>query len=292
MTLWIVTLGMVAASPPGAGAGHVSNPIYRELLQKGWNVGPTVIDFPNPLLDDDPTPDEERAALESIAGSERAVREFCRDSVTAPFVLKSRDVKLDGADNVRRADLWFVVRAPLSQMDPKTLGGGAEESEVEAGNMRVKTRRLGAGELEGRGISAPTDDEWYVRSDARLLDRIAVSSTARIKATRDESSWVVASRTEPIFDDDPTLPNRWAAITRRAGREQEGKPRTYAGGASYVKVTELKTVPGALLVEAHFAFAEPGAWFDGAPILRSKLSLIAQDRIRALRRELVRGASR
>jgi hypothetical protein len=41
-----------------------------------------------------------------------------------------------------------------------------------------------------------------------------------------------------------------------------------------------------LLVEAHFAFAEPRAWFDGAPILRSKLSLIAQDQIRRLRREL------
>ena len=41
-----------------------------------------------------------------------------------------------------------------------------------------------------------------------------------------------------------------------------------------------------LFVEAHFVFTEPHDWFEGAPVLRSKISLIAQDRIRKLRREL------
>ena len=36
------------------------------------------------------------------------------------------------------------------------------------------------------------------------------------------------------------------------------------------------------------AFVEPNEWFQGAPILRSKFSVIAQDQIRSLRRELAR----
>ena len=34
------------------------------------------------------------------------------------------------------------------------------------------------------------------------------------------------------------------------------------------------------------AFVEPDGWFQGAPILRSKFSVVAQDQIRSLRRGL------
>ena len=55
-----------------------------------------------------------------------------------------------------------------------------------------------------------------------------------------------------------------------------------------MKMTRLQTAPRAMLVEGHFAFAEPREWFSGAPILRSKISLIAQDRIRQFRRGLAK----
>ncbi len=38
----------------------------------------------------------------------------------------------------------------------------------------------------------------------------------------------------------------------------------------------------------HMAFVEPDGWFQGAPILRSKFSAVAQDQIRSLRRGLAR----
>jgi hypothetical protein len=117
----------------------------------------------------------------------------------------------------------------------------------------------------------------------RLLDRIHVEATDRTIASRTDESWVIAARTDPRFDRDAKAPNRWWPIERG---EKPGAVHPYPGGASYAKVSRLRLVPGALLVEAHFAFAEPRAWFDGAPILRSKISLIAQDQIRRLRREL------
>ena len=64
--------------------------------------------------------------------------------------------------------------------------------------------------------------------------------------------------------------------------------QTVRGRGELLKITRLSAVPGALLVEVHFLFTEPQEWFDGAPILRSKISLVAQDRIRSLRSELAK----
>src|SRR6185437_11102202 len=107
-------------------------------------------------------------------------------------------------------------------------------------------------------------------------------------ATRATGSWVVASATDPRFDKGNDFPNRWHAIKRQGGRDEAGPDETYPGGASYLKVSRLATVPGALLVESRFAFFEPRAWFDGAPVLRSKIAVVAQDRIRGLRRDLAK----
>ena len=57
-------------------------------------------------------------------------------------------------------------------------------------------------------------------------------------------------------------------------------------------MTRWKADPKIAIVEVHFAFAEPRAWFGGAPILRSKIALVAQDQIRRLRRELAERRSR
>jgi hypothetical protein len=97
---------------------------------------------------------------------------------------------------------------------------------------------------------------------------------------------VIASRTETAFGGDGAFPNRWFPIKREGGRETPGKAESYAGGACYVKITRLGSIPGALLAEAHFAFAEPHAWFESAPILKSKIGVVAQDRVRSLRRDL------
>jgi hypothetical protein len=120
----------------------------------------------------------------------------------------------------------------------------------------------------------------------RLLDRIAVEATDRVFATRTADSLLIAARTDSTFDPDGPLSNRWWTLTRKGTEEVKGPLQHYAGGASYVKITRLAAEPGALFVEAHFVYVEPLDWFQGNPILRSKVSLIAQDQIRRLRREL------
>src|SRR5947209_3221181 len=79
-------------------------------------------------------------------------------SVSAPFILKTRDEAAGDRGTVRVVDLWFVVHARLDEIDPKALNGSAAEGKtVEAGNMRFRAVRLPADDLKRLGV-APAGD--------------------------------------------------------------------------------------------------------------------------------------
>lgn len=273
---------VVSAAGPEAQTGPARNALYRVVQQEGVRLGGARFVLPEPRMQDGMTADAERAALRSVAGSDRAAAELARESVSAPIVLKLRDTKAESGV-VRAADLWFVVHAGLDRIDPDRA---TEARTVEAGNMRIVSVPLSERDVARAG-GDPGEGRW-VHMTGRLLDRIHVEATDMTASTRTENSWLIASRTDPRFADDAEHPNRWHTVAREGGRESAGKDRPFPGGVSYVQISRLATVPGALFVEAHFAFFEPDAWFDGAPILRSKIGVVAQDRIRGLRRDLAK----
>lgn len=204
------------------------------------------------------------------------------------------DVQAEGA-TIRVVDLWFVVHADLAGIDPAREAARASDKETEAGNMAFRTRLLRPEELQKAGIAAPPPSKdsgpevWYSHIQGRLLDRIAFDATNRAEATRSDESIVIAARTDPAFDKAGDSPNGWRPLAGgRPNGAAGGKMKPYAGGISYTKISRLAFRPEALLVEMHAAFVEPHEWFQGAPILRSKFSIVAQDQIRRLRRELAR----
>lgn len=274
-------LGQTPAPEPA----HAGNPTFADLIGRGVELGPTTVRFDPPALRDDQDADAQRAALRAVAGSDANAAELLRDSVTAPFVLKVRELVTEGDTLVRAADLWFVVRADFDQLDPDQVRLGAGEP-VEVANMRFTVGEPDQDSLRKAGVEPGGRGTRFVHVDGRLLDRIGVGATDRIVTTRSGGSLVVASRTDPAFGADGPLGNRWWPIVRKSGRDEAGAARPYAGAVGYVKVSRYLPEPGVLVVEAHVAFAEPRAWFDGAPILRSKIGLAAQDQIRRLRREL------
>ncbi|SIN98593.1 hypothetical protein SAMN05444166_1915 [Singulisphaera sp. GP187] len=275
---------------------YASNPVYRALVTDGLEIEGKKFAFPLPLLRDGQSIEAERKTLIGLLESERKVTEFLRDSVSAPFILKLNDEKT-ATSLVRRVDLWFAVHASLDDIDLDALSRNAEAAKpIEVGNMRFESRLLGADELEARGIAIPKADDTsktlFIHQTGRLLDRIHVEGTDMMVASRSPHSWVVAARTDRRFDEDPKAANRWWPIVRRGGQEQAGPAQPFPGGASYVTITRLASAPNVLVAEAHFSFAEPRGWFDGAPILRSKISLIAQDQIRQLRRDIAKRKER
>ena len=109
--------------------------------------------LPPPRLLDASSPDGERAAIRKLAGSDQAVDELLRDSVTAPFIIKVHDIKAASA-TVRQADLWFAVHGDLKDVDPAQEAARTDQKAVEVANMWFQTRLLKADELRAAGDQA------------------------------------------------------------------------------------------------------------------------------------------
>jgi hypothetical protein len=282
-------LGALIVGVPVAHAelGHSENAVYRAVVSEGISVGGKTVKLPKPTFGDGQTDEQQMKILAELAGSERAAEAMVRDSITAPHILRLHDVAAEGA-TIRGGDAWFVIRADLDRIDPAETFRRTSTTPVEAGNMRFEGRILAADDLKSTGVEMSGKDEWYAHSKGRLLDRIVVESTSRIVASRSADSLVIAARTDPQFDRDARWPNMWATLKQQGDKDVAGPPQPFAGGVGYVKITRLKSGPKALIVETHFAFCEPRDWFQGKPILRSKLGLITEDQVRRLRRELAK----
>jgi hypothetical protein len=265
-----------------------ANLIYRDALERGLVVEGVEVKLPEPILRAGMTEADRRTALKGAV--DLPIDEFLRDSPNAPFKLKLRDVPYPGGV-VRVVDLWFAVHASLDEIDLDQLAGKADlagrETTEEVGNMRFSARILTDADLKTRSI-APAAEGLDRRAFSRgvLLDKVEVSSVNHVVASKANGSLVIASRTDPAFDLDPTFPNRWSLLPAPGAKKEAAAPKVYVGSVGYTRVDPLSEKPAILLVESHLAFAEPKGWFNGASILRSKMGLIAQDQIRKLRREI------
>jgi hypothetical protein len=284
-SMLLLSLFLLTPDGPALEAEHARNPVLRDVIESGLKSGGAVEKLPGPTFRDALTADQQLAALRQIAGSERNLQELLRDSVTAPQVLRLHDVKAEDV-TLRAGDLTFVLRSDLDAIQPEEAFAKFRGQATEAGNMRVEARILSAEDLKGTPAADLAKDEWFTRANARLLDRITFESTDHVTASRSADSLVIASRTDPRFGPGSRWPNVWSTVVRAGEPGKPGPSHPYDGGISYIKLSRLKSTPGALIVEVHFALAEPRAWFNGEPILRSKFAIIAQDQVRRVRREL------
>jgi hypothetical protein len=287
MTVLALTLALTALGQELVpGPEVVENPLYRTILHEGFSVGGVTVKLPPPCLQDGMTEDERRAALKSAV--DLPLDEFLRDSVNAPFKLKLRDVAYPGGV-VHVVDLWFAIHADLDEINLDDLAGKKDQAaKGEAGNMSYSVRTLTDAELKAQAKVAEKGLDRYILSKGVLLDRIEVSTVNHILGSKAPGTLVVASMTDPAFQKDEQLANRWVPLLGPGDAKKDlGPPRPYEGSAAYTRISRYSEKPSVLLVESHLAFAEPKAWFNGSSILRSKIGLIAQDQIRRLRRELV-----
>ena len=279
--------GQARIEPP-----HDQNPVFTKVVTQGLDVGGQSIRLPPPQLVDGQAADIQRSVLKELAGSDRALDELLRDSVTAPFIIKVHDVKTTGA-TVRQADIWFAVHGDLKKVDPAQEAARTDQKAVEVANMWFQTRLLKTEELRASGVTpaqSGTDrNAWYAHIHAKLLDRIDFEVTNHVVASESSESVVLASATDPSFANAKSLSNGWRTLTAPGGSQTgDAVTHTYSGGISYAKISRIAFQPTALFVEMRVAFVEPDGWFQGAPILRSKFSVAAQDQIRTLRRELAK----
>jgi hypothetical protein len=276
LALWI------AAAPP-------DNPIFRQLTEDGLVVdaaGKRRVALPKPDMADGLDAAAQRKVIDAVSGG-RPYGDMVRDAIVAPLAMKIEDMPAQGGDPLRRVDAWYIVYGTLDQFFDERLAASLAElgrAEKTPGQGVLPDEALRRHNLEA--LVQDGFKEHFAHQAGVLFDRVQVSATRRIVATRADDSVLVAAVIDPRFNDDATYPNRWRSISIEGGRRTLGSPQPYVASGSYTKVTRLKEPAGALFVEHHYLFAEPHGWFRGAPLLRSKLPLAIQDNVRKLRREL------
>ena len=283
-------LAILVSSLPCWATAEEPNEILRMLLTAGVPITDgQAAQLPKPTLTDRMTADAQRRQIEVVAEGRNSWDDLTRRSVVAPFILK---ISQDGSEPqglARRVDLWFVAYGSLDKLAGDDFLKDQFQTASDNSENASSARLLGDADLKSRGLPIPLadGDPRYLAAETTLLERVRISATTRSVKTRTPESLVVASILDPRFAADAEFPNRWRPILYDdAGRRQFGEPHVYAGLGSYVKATRLLEPDGALLVEYHVAYAEPGEWFNGANLLRSKLPILAQTVVRKVRRSL------
>jgi hypothetical protein len=279
---------------------RAENSLFRQVTAQGIRVGSQAnVPLPPPAIVDDMPAAEQWATLERLSGSVPR-DEFVRPSVVAPHVLKMESVTAGGQREAQRISLFFVAFGRVHTVrDEKLLREFTGAATGKARTSPATAESLTAQTLAERSLTERHEeglDQWFVRFETGLLDRVQVSGVLNVVQSVTPESVLVCTVLDERFADDRAYPNRWRHMELDSTTGIKlGTVQPYAGFAAYVKATALSKVPGALLIEAHSIFNEPVEWFGGANLLRSKLPLAVQDQVRSFRRKLAnaeRGAAR
>jgi hypothetical protein len=274
----------------GQGAAGPANPALAELLEPGLPIAGLTYKFPGPLLPDEFTPQQQQGALEKAA-DRHALDLFVRKSVVAPFTLKIDSlVDKQGQRQGQTVDLYFVAHGRLDSLTKKDILNQLMRSESKEAKSAAP-RFLSDDDLRQRKIKSLVKDgleERYARLDLLLLGKVQVTGVARNVKSQSPKSLTMVTTLDSRFADDGQFPNRWRAVQQQGDdKDQLGPPQPYAGFAGYVKVSQLSEPADSMLVEIHFAFHEPPAWFDGRNYIRAKLPIAIQSNVRTFRKQLL-----
>ena len=208
-------------------------------------------------------------------------------------MVKVRTVKSDEGEgpSIRTIDLWFVAHGDWKVLTSKDFLETAIKGKEEGPSRVVlKSGILTDKEMAARKLTGLTQDgheERFVYSTFRLFERVEISATRFAVLTAGKDSILAAARVDPRFLKDADYPNQWRPLLRDERAEIKlgaAKPFDHAGG--YAKITRLKEPADGVLVECHIAYEEPYGWFDGVNLVKQKVPVMVQEKVRTFRRKL------
>jgi hypothetical protein len=293
LALTLFALSAPAADPaPARADSHQANPVYQELLTRGVGLGagrPRV--FPPALMADGLTAAQQQQKLRALCvGPDPRKPLLAYDDVidrdaAAAYYFDNRAINpSDPKAPAYSVDIWFVTYGDLAKIakrDPLQLFGTSPSDAV--------TTELDKEALEERKITPlrlrPPLRERYVNTVADLLNTVKLSLTNHAVVSQSGDSLVVASKVDPRFNGDKEYPNMWQMLPEglEANPKAPKGPQPIDVGAFYLKITRLAQPQGALFVEFHQVSTEPKAWFNGGPVLRGKIPLEVNKRVKDFR---------
>lgn len=287
LMLGAAAMQLSTASPVRAQA---ANPELNALLTQGVAFPggqmrklrpPTVVDGLNAA--------QQQQAIEAVLAPKKGrpitYKEFVVNNLNTPNVLLIDEDPTTPANAPGHSiDLWFVAYGNL-----KTVANPRFMKAQFKPDPKSQIDTLSPADLKERQIVPrviPDGNEWFVHGKFLLFQanvRVQVQGTYRVAQTTTKESSVMAGQIDRRFDPDPRFPNEWRPVVQGV---VGGPPALYYSSGAYAKVTQLIQPAGALLVEYHFIYDEPEAWFNGANLLRPKLRLKTPDDVREFRRDV------
>jgi hypothetical protein len=283
--LLFATLAAAPAQPATDSADK--NAIFKRLTTDGLDVGGNVkIKFPAPTMPDGLAAAKQTDVIKGVIGTDFSFDEFMRKSVEGRIQLKISNLK--GANPqtpARQVDVWFVAYGDFKKFEDdkfldKLIGANS--------NNNTKGVQLTAADLMKRGIAAPNAkaNESYGTIEFDFLEKVRLKATGHAMWSRSGESVVAAAEIDPRFLNDKEFPNQWASIVQQGGQKAVGPANPWSGAAMYLKITKLQEPAGAMFIEQHIVFVEPHGWFEGKPILTSKLPQAVKMNVKNIRVEL------
>jgi len=283
-----LVLSAALAAPAQPPAHEAANPIYKGLIDPGLVVGPNLrVKFAPPVMADGLTAAQQKAVIEKVIGTDHQYAEFTRQSVVAPQVVRIGDAKpSDPAAPARTVDVYFVAYGDFAATDDEKF----LDRLTRTGQGSGSGRGLTAADLEKRKITAPDPKhEGFGLAEFDFLEKVRLKLTGHAAWSKTHESIVAAAEVDPRFTSDAEFPNQWQSLSKEGGALKVGPATPYGGAGMYLKITRLHEPAGAIFIEQHVVFAEPGGWFAGANLLRSKLPTAVQINVRNTRREWLKG---
>ena len=253
--------------------------LIEHLTNEGLAIAGQQIKLNPVWLKDGISGEEQSRITDKIAG--RRKKQFYRDSISATFESDIESIKVDGRRAGYAVDFAFIVYASLDDVLEK---GADDKSGIDslANESEMKVTELAPDTTQPKEESAESENTRLVHGQFTLLEKVLISSVVRTSMKRTEESITVAWEQDRAFDDAGEISNSW----RFTDAPDPNKLAAYNGFAGYAKVTKLKARDGALLVEYHYAFAEPKEWSEERISLRAKLSIVLQESVRKARRQI------
>jgi hypothetical protein len=269
-----------------------NNPVFIELVEKGVTMSDgKAYKLPAPAMADGLDAAGQKAVIEKIAGKRYTLEDLMRKSSSAPVVVRVRTLKAaqDEAATVRAIDLWFVAHGKWETLNSKIFLDSLVKGRDSEGENRMvsKSGVLSEEEMQKRNLKPEAlegREAKFVYTTFSLFDQVEISATRYAVITRGKDYLLAAARIDGRFAGDAEYPNQWRPILRDAAANVYfGDAQPYTGAGAYAKITRLAEPAEAIFVEAHIVFEEPYGWFEGGNLLRSKVPVMAQQRVRMFR---------
>jgi hypothetical protein len=292
VTFLSILLASLAAAPAGQDSA-VENPVFRQLLAQGVKMSDgSAVKLRPPIMPNGLDAAGQRVALAKVADARNPAKELLRNDYFAAVVTKVRNVKPQEGEEpaVRTVDTWFVAHGDWDTLVSKEFLESTTSTENGKSHVVSKSGFLTEQEMQKRHLGVKTTggrEERFLYTTFSLFDRVQVSATRFSTLTKGKDFILAAGRIDPRFDNDSEYPNQWRPLLRDVRAEiTPGPPHPFSHAGGYAKITRLKQPADAVFVEFHLVYEEPYTWFDGVNLVKQKVPVMVQEKVRTFRRKL------